>query len=194
MLGITFLPTAQKMSCFKKESWPLHFHFTFFRFWKLHLQSVRWETMILWSNAFFSLQNLFLIDFWSFHRKYMFPLTRHILIMPGFQPEFPSCIHICQKSLTIHWMMIKLQKHTILLLHNTIHNFNSTFWMLNRLISCFFSEKQYRPNTDTISQSVSYAQNTSSAKIMKTIAKMTIKLLNQLKFERRLISSNKLKN
>ena len=118
-----------------------------------------------------------LIDLWSFHTKIPFPLFLHILILTVFQPLLLSRIHICQKSLTNHWM-IKLQKFLKLLPHNSIH-LVIPFLMAQAAAS--FSKKQYRHNTKTISQSVSYAEVTASSKVWT---------VNFIFFEKNKIQSN----
>ena len=129
----TLSPIFTKKSSSKIERTFLQFHFTSPIIWKLHIQMARCEVMILWNNTTFLPHKNVLIDLWSFYRVTLVPLTRPFLILTAFQPHLLNSIHVCQKSLTTHWMM-KLWKNVTLLLRNTVHIAKFSLWLLNQLL------------------------------------------------------------
>ena len=74
----------------------------------------------------------FLINLQLFDRNINFPLTLHIQIQTVFQSHYLSLIHICKKTLIIHWMT-KPRKYIILLLSNTTRIVNYSSWLRNQL-------------------------------------------------------------
>ena len=139
-------PNSTNIFHFHTESSPLHFLFSLFYSLKTaYTIGSPQNTDRSEQNRLFT-QKAILIDLWFFHRNVLFPRILHIKILTSIQPQFFSGTHICQNSLTTHWM-IKLRKKIILLLHNTIPWVNSSFWLLNQVshlestISAFYQHK-----------------------------------------------------
>ena len=100
---IIILPKSKKNS--KQNN-----HISFFPSFVLQIENCifNWLTAKLWPSETLLLiysKKPFLIDLWSFHVIFLIPPILHILILTAFHPQLPSPIHICQKSLTTHWMI-----------------------------------------------------------------------------------------